>query len=139
MRELLRIGGMCVHDLLEETASVGRCSRARSPSMRCSARTTARARPARYCRCSIGSRPRQEPTALPLPQGGLGAVSEALARAARAPPARSLRTGAPVTRILVREDRAPPGWCWPRARGDPRALVISSADPKTTFLGLAGE
>ena len=43
--------------------------------------------------------------ALALPQGGLGAVSEALAGAARAAGAQ-IRTGAPVARILVREDRA---------------------------------
>src|SRR5580692_523592 len=68
--------------------------------------------------------------ALALPQGGLGAFSEALARAAVAVGAQ-VRTNAVVEKILVREDRvagvvlASPS-------------VVSSADPKTTFLKLLG-
>ncbi len=67
-------------------------------------------------------------------KGGMGAVSEAIAGAARAAGA-EIRTSAPVGRILVRDGRA----CGVALEnGDElRArLVISNADPKRTFLGL---
>ena len=102
MRELLRIGGMCVHDLLEERFSLPLLKGAlaldavlgtnygpRSPGTVLSL----------LYRCAAS----QGADALALPEGGLGAVSEALARAARAAGA-EIRTGALVERILVRED-----------------------------------
>ena len=46
MRELLRIVGMNVHDLLEERFRFGTAQGQRWLSMRCSARTSGRARPA---------------------------------------------------------------------------------------------
>ena len=135
MRELLRIGGMCVHDLLEE--------RFREPLLRGALALDA------VLGTNFG--PRSPGTvmsllyrlaasggaeALALPQGGLGALSDALAAAARAAGA-EIRTGAPVERILVREDHV----CAVQlASGEVigARTVISSADPKTTFLGLLG-
>ena len=79
----------------------------------------------------IGSR-----DGLAIPQGGMGAVAEALANAARSFGA-EIRTGAPVRRILVEGDRA----CGVElASGETIAAgtVISSADPKRTFLALVG-
>jgi phytoene dehydrogenase-like protein len=70
-------------------------------------------------------------------RGGMGAVSEAIAGAARAAGA-TIRTEAPVERVLVQNGRALgvvlAGGEEIRARA-----VISSADPKLTFLGLVGE
>lgn len=135
MRELLRIGGMCVHDLLEERFSepllkgalaldavLGTNFGPRSPGTVMSLL---------YRLAASGGA-----EALALPQGGLGALSEALAGAARAAGA-EIRTGGPVERILVRNDRV----CGVRlASGEVIAArtVVSSADPKTTFLALLG-
>ncbi|MBA2564858.1 MAG: NAD(P)/FAD-dependent oxidoreductase [Gemmatimonadetes bacterium] len=70
-------------------------------------------------------------------RGGMGAVSEAIAGAAREAGA-SLRTDAEVERVLVRNGRAVGVVL--RSGEEIRArTVISNADPKRTFLGLVGE
>jgi phytoene dehydrogenase-like protein len=135
MRELLRIGGMCVHDLLEE--------RFDSPLLRGALAFDA------VLGTNLG--PRSPGTVLSLlyrlaapggaealaqPQGGLGALTAALGQAARAAGAQ-VRTHAPVARILVREDRAC-GVVLGSGEEITAATVISSVDPKTTFLGLLG-
>lgn len=135
MRELLRIGGMCVHDLLEERFSVPLLKGAlacdavlgtnygpRSPGTVLSLLYRAAA--------SGGS------DALAVPVGGLGALSEALAAAARAAGV-EICTGAVVERILVREDRAA-GVALASGEEIAGATVVSSADPKSTFLKLLG-
>jgi len=70
-------------------------------------------------------------------RGGMGAIAEAIASAARAAGA-TIRAGADVERILVKGGRAAGvvlgGGEEIRAR-----LVVSNADPKRTFLGLVGE
>jgi phytoene dehydrogenase-like protein len=135
LRELLRIGGMCVHDLLEERfdapllkgalaldAVLGTNSGPRSPGTVASLL---------YRLAAPGGS-----EILTQPQGGLGALTQALGHAAFAAGAQ-LRTGAPVDRIAIREDRA----CGVvLASGEEIAAdaVISSADPKTTFLTLLG-
>ena len=74
--------------------------------------------------------------ALALPEGGMGAVSEALASAARSKGV-EIRTGTPVRKILVEDDRSIGVELQTgdviRAR-----TVISNVDPKTTFLSLLG-
>ncbi|HEX9724157.1 MAG TPA: NAD(P)/FAD-dependent oxidoreductase [Vicinamibacteria bacterium] len=69
-----------------------------------------------------------------LPRGGMGGVTSAMAQAARAFGA-EIRTGAPVARILTKNGRAS-GVAL--ANGDEIAasVVVSNADPRTTFLGL---
>jgi phytoene dehydrogenase-like protein len=76
------------------------------------------------------------PRALAQPRGGMGAVTEALARAATAAGA-TIRTSAPVARIRVREDRAA-GVVLDSGEEVAAPTVISNADPKTTFLRLLG-
>ncbi len=135
MRELLRIGGMCVHDLLEERfalpllkgalaldAVLGTNYGPRSPG-------TVLALLYRHA-ASEGTE------SLALPQGGLGAVSDALARAATAAGA-VIRTGSPVARILVRGDHAA-GVVLASGEEIASRTVLSSADPKATFLRLLG-
>jgi phytoene dehydrogenase-like protein len=66
--------------------------------------------------------------------GGMGALSEALAAAARGAGA-EIRTGAQVARVLVREGRAG-GVTLSSGEEIPARAVVSACDPKTTFLGL---
>jgi phytoene dehydrogenase-like protein len=135
MRELLRIGGMCVHDVLEDRfdlpllkgalaldAVLGTNYGPRSPGTMLSLLYRAAAS-------------RGEDT-LAQPKGGLGALSEALAGAAVAAGA-EIRTHARVDRILVRGDRAA-GIALSSGEEMVASAVVSSADPKTTFLSLVG-
>jgi phytoene dehydrogenase-like protein len=70
-------------------------------------------------------------------RGGMGAVSEAIAGAARAAGA-AIRTGAEVERILVREGRAA-GVVLKGGEEIPAHVVASGVDPKVTFLKLLDE
>jgi phytoene dehydrogenase-like protein len=137
LRELLRIGGMNAYDLLQEhfqspllqgaiglDAVLGSNLGPRSPGTvmtllyRLAAQFGAQAR------------------GLALPVGGLGAVADALAAAARHAGV-EICTGTAVARVLVQNDRA----CGVRlASGQELAAttVISSADPKTSLIGLVG-
>lgn len=74
--------------------------------------------------------------AMAIPRGGMGAVSDALAAAAKSHGA-SLRTGAGVRRIIVGEGRAKGVEL---ANGEVLAadIIVSSADPRTTLLDLLG-
>ena len=71
-----------------------------------------------------------------MPKGGMGAVSEALAAAARKHGA-NIRTSAAVSRIFMDGDRAA-GVELQDGEKIAADTVISSADPKTTFLNLVG-
>jgi phytoene dehydrogenase-like protein len=136
MRELLRIGGMNVHDLLEEQfesealkgalgfdAVLGANFGPRSPG-------TVLTLLYRLAAESAGG------MGLCQPKGGMGALSEALAKAASAAGA-TLRADAPVARIVVEGDRAC-GVVLESGETIGAHAVISSADPKTTFLKLLG-
>jgi phytoene dehydrogenase-like protein len=137
MRELLRIGGMNVYDLLEENfdsdalkgalgfdAILGANFGPRSPGTvltllyRLAAESAAGA------------------SGLSQPKGGMGALCNALAKAATAAGA-TIRTGAPVASILVDGDCAS-GVVLESGESIGARNVISSADPKTTFLRLLG-
>ena len=76
------------------------------------------------------------PQALAQPRGGMGALTQALARAAGAAGA-TIRTSAPVARIQVSEDRAA-GVVLESGEEIAGRTVISNADAKTTFLRLLG-
>jgi phytoene dehydrogenase-like protein len=90
-----------------------------------------------------GARPQPEPFggrwpgpagSVTFPRGGMGALSEAMAQAARAAGA-TIRTGAEVARVLVK-DGAVVGVALASGEELPARAVISSADPKRTFLRL---
>ena len=74
--------------------------------------------------------------ALSVPVGGMGAVTEALAAAARQAGA-EVRTGVPVSRIVMDGTRI----CGVELAGGERldaATVVSNADPKSTVMDLLG-
>ena len=137
MRELLRIGAMNVHDLLDEhfespllkgalalDAVLGTNFGPRSPGtvLTLLYRLAAQA--------NAGARPSAQPL------GGLGAVSDALAAAAVAAGAQ-IRTASPVRRVLVEGDAAR-GVLLESGERIAAWAVISNADPTTTLLHLLG-
>src|SRR5579863_7702574 len=139
MRELLRIGAMNVYDLLQETFSspllqgalgldavLGTNLGPRSPG---SVFTLLYRLAAAASAASAGS-----DSGSMQPLGGMGSLSGALAKAAVAAGAH-IRTGAPVTRILVERDQAA-GVELASGESIAAQLVVSNADPKTTFLHL---
>lgn len=71
-----------------------------------------------------------------LPAGGMGTVTAALRRAAEAAGA-EVRTGTPVIRILVEDDRTV-GVQLDGGEMVTARTVVSNADPKSTFLCLLG-
>ncbi|MGH8169839.1 MAG: phytoene desaturase family protein [Steroidobacteraceae bacterium] len=136
MRELLRIAGMCVQDLLDEhfespllkgalafDAVLGTNLGPRSPGTVFTL----------LYRLAAGD---GSAGSLAQPVGGLGALAEALARAATGAGA-ELRFDAPVARMMVTEDRTT-GVTLESGERLEAKCVVSSADPRTTFLRLLG-
>jgi phytoene dehydrogenase-like protein len=76
------------------------------------------------------------PAALALPKGGMGTVAAAIAAAARAAGV-EIRTNAPVAKILVEADRAV-GVAVAEGSEIRAPIVVSGANPRTTFLDLLG-
>jgi phytoene dehydrogenase-like protein len=135
MRELLRVIGMNMYDLVEENfesdvlrgavafdAVLGANFGPRSPG---SALTLLHRLASEHGAAFLA------PAA-----GGVGAVSEAIAAAARGFGA-ELRAGVPVDRIIVENDRAA-GVRLASGEEFRAGLVISNASPRTTFLDLVG-
>jgi len=137
MRELLRIGGMNVHDLLEEnfesTALKGALGLDAVLGANFGPRSPGTVLTLLY---RLAAESAAGGSGLSQPKGGMGALCEALAKAAIAAGA-SVRTGAAVSNILVDGDRAT-GVVLESGERIGAGSVISSADPKTTFLGLLG-
>jgi phytoene dehydrogenase-like protein len=137
MRELLRIIGMNAYDLMEEhfesallkgalgfDAVLGTNFGPRSPG------TVLTLLYRMAAEAGAGG-----PRAV-QPEGGMGAVADALAKAARAAGA-EIRREAPVERILVKDDRAI-GVVLASGEEVAAGSVVSSADPHTTFMRLLG-
>ncbi|MBV8342878.1 MAG: NAD(P)/FAD-dependent oxidoreductase [Gammaproteobacteria bacterium] len=135
MRELLRIGYMPVHDLLEEYFALPLLKGALALDAVLGTNYGPRS-PGTVLALLYRAAAAAGVDSLCLPQGGMGAVSDALAGAARAAGA-ELRTGAPVERILVRADRVT-GVVLASGEEIAAGTVVSSADPKSTLLGLLG-
>jgi phytoene dehydrogenase-like protein len=137
MRELLRIGGMNVHDLLEEHFSGGALKGALAFDALLGTNFGPRS-PGTVLTLlyRLAAEAASGTQGLALPRGGVGAVGDAIARAAVAAGA-TIRPGSPVKRILVESDRAA-GVELDSGERIAAAVVVSNADPKTTFLGLLG-
>lgn len=137
MREFLRITGINIHDILKENfdnpllkgalsmdAVLGTNSGPRSNN----SVFTALHRMSGNCGQAAGT--------ASIPAGGMGAVTEALAAAARKSGA-DIRTASPVGRILM-DGNAVSGVELRNGEQIIAATVISNADPKTTIMELLG-
>jgi phytoene dehydrogenase-like protein len=147
MRDLLRIGGMNVYDLLQENfdsdalkgalgldAVLGANFGPRSPG---TVLTLLYRLAGEFAAGPAGAAAAAEGrSALSQPNGGMGALCDALAKAATAAGA-LVRTHSPVANVLVESDRAV-GVQLADGERIGAAQVISNADPKTTFLKLVG-
>jgi phytoene dehydrogenase-like protein len=137
MRELLRIVGMNVYDLLEEnfesTALKGALGFDAVLGANFGPRSPGTVLTLLY---RLAAEALAGQSGLSQPKGGMGALCQALAKAASAAGA-TVRTGAVVRRILIEGDRAC-GVVLESGETIGARCVISSADPKTTFLHLLG-
>jgi phytoene dehydrogenase-like protein len=136
MRELLRIGGMCVQDLLDEYFETPLLKGALGFDAVLGSNFGPRSPGSVFTLLFRMAAARAAGGTLTLPTGGLGALSDALAKAA-IDAGVVIRTDAPVERILVRNDRAA-GVRLESGESLSAGIVISNADPKTTFLRLLG-
>lgn len=137
MRELLRIGGMCVYDLLQENLSTPLLQGAMAFDAVLGTNFGPRAPGSVFTLlCRLAAAANADRMAPALPQGGLGALSNALAASARGAGV-TIRTDATVRRIRVERDRAV-GVTLDSGESISAGLVVSNADPKTTFLSLLG-
>ncbi|NNL95495.1 MAG: NAD(P)/FAD-dependent oxidoreductase, partial [Xanthomonadales bacterium] len=132
MREFLRIAGINIYDVLQELFENDALKGALGLDGTLGTMLGTRSNNSVFCalhRYSNGGR-------YQLPKGGMGTVSNALANAARAFGA-EIHTARPVNRILMDFDRAT-GVELQSGEQIEADLVVSGADPKTTFLKLLG-
>ena len=135
MRELLRIIGMNLYDLLDEYFESEQLKGAIAMDALLGGEWGARSMGSVLTYLyRVAGYQRNGGVGIALPNGGMGAVSAALAGAARAAGA-EIRTGARVKQILVENDRAVGVELENGERLD-ADHVISNADPKQTFLAL---
>lgn len=132
MREFLRIAGINIYDVLQELFESETLKGALSLDGTLGTMLGTRSNNSVFCalhRYSNGGRYR-------LPKGGMGSVSNALAAAARSFGA-EIHTSRPVSRITLDFDRVN-GIELESGERIEADLVVSGADPKTTFLKLLG-
>jgi phytoene dehydrogenase-like protein len=136
MREFLRIAGINIYDVLEEIFD--------SPLLKGSLALDA------VLGTNLGPRSNNSVLALlhrlsgqaagnaglSIPEGGMGAISEAMAAAARAAGA-TIRNASPVKRITLEGDRVS-GVELENGEKIAAGTVVSNADPARTLLGLLG-
>jgi phytoene dehydrogenase-like protein len=135
MRELLRIVGMNVYDLLEEHFDTPLLKGALGFDAVLGTNFGPRS-PGTVLTLLYRLAAHEHSDFLAQPSGGMGALSAALAKSAVAAGA-VIRTNAPVARIKVQADRAQ-GVVLQSSETIGADVVVSSCDPKTTFLGLVG-
>ena len=132
MREFLRIAGINIYDVLQENFENPLLKGALSMDGVLGTNLGPRSNNSVFCALHRLSGLQ----GMAIPMGGMGSVSDALARVASGRGA-SIRTSAEVTNILLDGDRV----CGVElADGEQltAGTVISSADPKTTFFKLLG-
>jgi phytoene dehydrogenase-like protein len=137
MREFLRIATMNIYDVLEESFEDPLLKGALALDGVLGTRLGPRSGNSVYASLYRQSGAIDgQAGALALPRGGMGALSEALASAARAAGAQ-IRCNATVARIVVSEAQAV-GVQLADGTELAAAAIVSNADPKTTLLKLLG-
>jgi phytoene dehydrogenase-like protein len=136
MREFLRIVTMCQYDVLEEHFADARLKGALAMDGVLGTKLGPRSGGTVLTALQRLAGGGAASGAIDLPRGGLGAVSEALAAAARAAGV-EIRTGARVAAIETQGDRVA-GVRLASGEVIATSVVVSNADPKTTLLKLLG-
>ncbi len=137
MREFLRIAGINIFDVLEETFESPLLKGALALDAVLGAQLGPRSNNSVLTLLHrLSGEASGVPGGLSLPEGGMGAVSDALAASARSSGA-TLRTGATVTRITL-EGECVSGVELEGGERLSASTVISNADPSRTLLGLLG-
>lgn len=136
MREFLRIATMNIYDVLEDTFENPLLKGALALDGVLGAKLGPRSGNTVYSALYRNSGSLGGPGAVALPRGGMGAVSDALAAAARAAGA-EIRCAAAVAEIIVKDGRAS-GVRLVEGAEIAADCVISNADPRTTLLQLLG-
>ncbi|MEE8308031.1 MAG: NAD(P)/FAD-dependent oxidoreductase [Gammaproteobacteria bacterium] len=137
MRELLRIGAINIYDVLQENFDHPLLKGALSLDAVLGTNSGPRSNNSVFTalhRMSGNNGGAAGDVSIPL--GGMGAVTEALAAAAREAGA-EIRTGSPVSNILMDGDSIK-GVQLANGEQITAAVVISNADPKTTMMSLLG-
>ena len=132
MREFLRMAGINMYDILQENFENPLLKGALSMDGVLGAKLGPRSNNSVFC--ALHRLSGMQGTALPA--GGMGSVSGALASAAQQHGV-NIRTSAAVRKVLLQGDRV----CGVELQDGERidaGMVVSSADPKTTFLKLVG-
>ncbi len=129
MRELLRVGTMPLYDLLEDRFESAQLKGALALDGVLGAKLGPRSGQTFFTSL-------QRAGAYALPRGGMGTVTGALAVAARAAGA-EIRVSSPVAKLAVAGDRMA-GVVLASGEEIAADIVVSNADPKTTFLELLG-
>jgi phytoene dehydrogenase-like protein len=137
MREFLRIAAINIYDVLQENFDNELLKGALALDAVLGTKSAPRSNNSVFTALHrMSGNNGQGAGALSLPQGGMGAICDALAAAATKAGA-DLRTNSPVKRILMDFDRAS-GVELENGEQLQADIVVSSADPKTTFLDLLG-
>lgn len=137
MREFLRIASMNIFDVLEEQFESPLLKAALAMDGVLGTQLGTRSghtvlNMLHRCSGAIGN----QAGSTALPQGGMGAVTDAIATSARAAGAQ-IRVSSPVASILLNGDRAV-GVRLESGEEISAETIISNADPRTTFLKLLG-
>jgi len=137
MRELLRIGGINIYDVLKENFDNPLLKGALSLDAVLGAFSGPRSNNSVFTALHrMSGNNAGAAGAASIPRGGMGAVTEALAAAARKAGA-DIRTGSPVGKILM-DGMQVSGVELSSGEKITAAVVVSNADPKTTVLDLLG-
>jgi len=136
MREFLRIAGINIYDVLEEKFDSPLLKGALAFDAVLGTNLGPRSNNSVLALLHRLSGQAQGGAGLSLPEGGMGAVSEALAAAARAAGA-TIRVNSPVARVTLDGDKVS-GVELDDGEKLAAGTVISNADPARTLLGLLG-
>lgn len=137
MQELLRTGAINIYDVLQETFSNDLLKGALGMDALLGADLGPRS-PGSVLTWlyRLAGRLHGNGSGIALPEGGIGTVTRTLRKAAEAAGA-EIRTATPVNRVMLDRDRITGVETAAGERID-SGLVVSNADPRTTFLQLVG-